>query len=333
MIHLPTPSFWRERTPTSLLLYPLSLIYRLAVRLRRRFARPQRVKARVLCIGNLVAGGAGKTPTAVALGKWAAEKKLRACYVSRGYGGALKGPLRVDPENHSGADVGDEPLLLARVLPSYIAKDRLRGAQLASEEGFDLIILDDGFQNLSLHKDFSLLVVDAAYGMGNGFCLPAGPLREPEGHGFGRADAVLLLSRPTRSATTEWETPPNLPTIKAELEASFSESVADVPLVAFSGIAHPGTFFATLEAAGGVLVHSRSFADHHPFSEKELQRLYGIAKERDARLITTAKDAARLSGPWRDQLIIADLHLSWQNPAEVDNLLGELTEGIRHGTD
>lgn len=317
---LKAPRFWRSRSLISWLLYPFSLLYADLVRLRHVGAAPVVVNATVWCVGNVVLGGAGKTPTALALGRYAKAQCIKACFLSRGYGGTLRGPVQVNPAEHSAAEVGDEPLLLAGTLPTFVARDRAAGAQQADSQGYELIILDDGFQNPHLHKDFSLLVVDETYGFGNGWCLPAGPLREPVRRGLQRADAVVQVSR-----TIGQSAPPSIPTyrpiIRARLESRFSEKIDGRPLVAFSGIAHPQAFFDGLKAADADLRQCHAYGDHHTFTANDWHMLTQSAKHENARLITTAKDAARLTENQKSDLLIADLHLVWQNEGELAKLL------------
>lgn len=320
---LRTPEFWKTRGILSTLLRPFSFLYAKGAVRRQQNATPLKIKPRVLCIGNLVAGGAGKTPIARAIGEWATLNGFKACFLSRGYGGRLSG-VWVDVAHHTHTDVGDEPLLLVRTLPTLVCSDRAIGGKMAEDAGYNLVILDDGYQDPSLHKDASLVVVDAEYGFGNGFCLPAGPLREPVEFGLKRAGGVLLTHRAGAHSRQTPSLPGKLPVLHVHLASHFSDMVKYVKLVAFTGIGRPESFFATLTAAGAQLVHESGFADHHSFQEAELQHLAGLALKAEARLITTAKDAVRLSPHWQSQVIIADLHATWDKKDGVDDLLSQL---------
>jgi tetraacyldisaccharide 4'-kinase len=272
----------------------------------------------VVCIGNLVAGGAGKTPVVLSLAARLAARGRAVHSLSRGYGGSLAGPVRVDPALHDAAAVGDEPLLLAQAAPCWVARDRVLGAQAAIAAGASLLLLDDGLQNASLAKHLSLAVIDGGYGVGNGRVLPAGPLREPLAQGLSRADAVVLMGE------DECGIGPALagkPLLRARLVAENAAEFAGRAVVAFAGIARPAKFFATLEALGARLLSRRAFADHHRFSDGELRRLLDDAEAGRAIAVTTAKDAARLAPDWRARVRVLAVAVAWQDEAALDRLL------------
>lgn len=320
-----TPLFWHRRTPLSFALLPFAWLYQAGYRLRRLTVRPARISIPILCVGNLVAGGAGKTPVALALGQWAKSRGVNACFLSRGYGGSAREAMQVNPFFHPYAEVGDEPLLLANVLPTIVAKSRVAGARFAEKQGFSLIIMDDGFQNPHLKPDMSLLVIDAAYGLGNGLTLPAGPLRESAELGFSRASAVLLLSREGQEDGAVLPLPRKLPVLSASLRTVCSEPLEGKPVLAFSGIARPGQFFHALEQVlGADIKESRTFPDHHVFTPSQLAALAQDAMLKGASLVTTAKDAVRLPKAMRDQVLVADIALKWQNDQALDALLAPL---------
>lgn len=297
-----SPEFWREDGVLPLLLSPASLLWTAAGRLRFALARPYRAPVPVICVGNVVAGGAGKTPVALDL-----AARLSAHVVTRGYGGRLAGPVRVG--THDYRDVGDEALLLARVAPTWIARDRAAGIAEAVEAGAKVVVLDDGFQNPTVAKDLSFLVLD---GLGNGRVIPAGPLREPLADALGRADAVVLMSG---------EATARCPVLRARLAPVNGEAFAGRKVVAFAGIGRPEKFFATLEAVGAALVERRAFPDHHPYRESELLALARLAERTGALLATTAKDAVRLPPGWRDALAILEVRLAWDDEAALASLL------------
>lgn len=328
-----TPRFWYEGGGgwTALALQPLSCLYALG-RKARRAASPAPYKARVpvICLGNLVAGGGGKTPAAIAVLKLLKENGLcqNPVFLSRGYGGVLSGPVPVS-KNHSAADVGDEPLLLARHAPVIVAKDRAAGARLAEDSGHDLIVMDDGFQNGVLVKDFSILVIDGMDGFGNGRMLPAGPLREPLTEGLARADAFLLIGEGKAGVTAPL--PPGKPVFAADIAADGDGLKKDSPYLAFCGLARPGKFRRTLEAEKVNLTGWREFPDHYPYAKGDIDSLREDARRLGARLLTTEKDAARLGG-----LIdpadydVLPVSLRWR---EAGELLSFLANGFKiHAT-
>lgn len=302
-----TPAFWDSLNPVSAMLWPLSLLYG-AGRKFRKAGTPLQLSVPVICVGNATAGGAGKTPVALAIGALLKERGINAFFLSRGYGGSLRGPVQVN-ETHTAQEVGDEPLLLARCLPTIIARDRAAGAQAAIEAGAKAIIMDDGFQNNSLLKNASLLVVDGASGFGNGLLLPAGPLREPLAKAFARADGCVIIGSGAAFS---------LPEGKPQLQASI---VADAPSLkgqrvhAFCGIARPQKFWDTLAALGADVLHQQAYGDHQPYKAQDIQQLAARAKADNALLVTTEKDAARLTPELRALVVPVPITLSFADPA------------------
>lgn len=313
-----TPESWARDGVTARLLQPLAWCYAAAGSARRHLTRAQHAPVPVICVGNLVAGGAGKTPVALSLARRLQQRGLNPHFLSRGYGGALAGPLRVDPSRHGAADVGDEPLLLAAAATTWISRDRVAGACAASAAGAGLLIMDDGFQNPSIAKDLALLVIDGGYGFGNRHVMPAGPLREPIAAGLARADAVILVGEDTSNAASALG---KTPVLRARLRPTSGESWRDRPVLAFAGIGRPGKFFATLEEMGARLVGRRGFPDHHPYAEAELRALARDAEAAGAQLVTTEKDAARLTPEWRDRVAVVPIEIDWQDEAALDALL------------
>jgi len=253
----------------------------------------------VLCVGNYHVGGAGKTPTVLALVKLLRELGETPVVLSRGYGGQLRGPIKVDPERHVAADVGDEPLMLARTVPVVVARDRIDGVALARSQSASVILMDDGFQNPAIAKDASLIVIDGGRGLGNACVFPAGPLRAPLLPQLDRTDALIVIGNGSAAeAVATAVTARGKPVMTAQVRAD-ETSIAVLRgkrVLAFAGIGDPARFFRTLRANGIEVVRERAFADHHPFSESEIEALTTEA-ERDAlTLVTTEKDLARLRG-------------------------------------
>lgn len=315
------PDFWyRDESLPAELLAPLGVAYDLAGRLRRAVARPQRLDLPVLCVGNLVAGGAGKTPVALDLARRLQKRGAAPHVISRGYGGSSAGPLRVEPDQQSAAEVGDEPLLLAKAAPTWVSRDRVAGGRAAQEAGAGCLLLDDGFQNPSLAKDLSLVVVDAEVGFGNGLLLPAGPLRERVARGLARADAVVLLGEDRRGLSPQ--IPSGLPLLRARLEpASGAEALRGRKVVAFAGIGRPSKFFASLQQLGCTLVAEHVFPDHHPYTADEVESLIEEAAAADAFAVTTEKDDVRLPTHLRARVEVLPVMLAWNDESALDALL------------
>lgn len=315
-----TPEFWnRDGSVLPSLLTPLAAGYAAAGRLRQTVTRPYRAPVPVICIGAATVGGAGKTPVALALGRHLAAAGRQVHFLTRGYGGQAKGPVRVDPALHDANAVGDEPLLLAQVAPCWVARDRPAGARAAVAAGADVIIMDDGFQNPALAKDLALLVIDGAQGFGNGRILPAGPLREPVGRALARADAVILIGADQTGLTDLLSAKPLLAARLVPDHAT--HRLTGQRLLAFAGIGRPEKFFESLWAIGVDLAATATFPDHHPYTVQEVQGLCDQARRLGARPVTTAKDAVRLPPSLRPRVHIAEIELEWSDASALETVL------------
>jgi len=296
---LTEPDFWwRPKRPAAWLLSPAALAYGAVAR-----ARLERSGARaslpVICIGNFITGGAGKTPVAMAVAELMKAQDMQPAFLTRGYGGRLHGPVLVKPGTHTTADVGDEPLLLANVAPTMVSANRPNGAKALADAELetDLIIMDDGFQNPSLHKDVSLVVVDAGRGVGNGWVFPAGPLRAPLRSQLSKADAIVLVGEgEAGAALVRIAARAGVPVIRADYQPVRKRGFKSKPYLAFAGIAAPQKFYDTLERAGANVELTMEFPDHHPFTDDDCEAVIKLADEKGLTPITTVKDQVRLIG-------------------------------------
>lgn len=322
------PAFWyRPRSPQSLVLGPLGALYG-AVTARRMAREGVDAGIPVICVGNYHVGGAGKTPTVLALARLLRELDETPVVLSRGYGGRLKGPVMVDRDRHGAADVGDEPLMMARDVPVAVARDRLDGVALAKSQGATVILMDDGFQNPQLAKDASLIVIDAARGLGNGRVFPAGPLRAPLGPQLARTDALIVIGEGhAADALAADIAARGRPVLRAQLQpdAASLAALAGRRVFAFAGIGDPERFFRTLRAAGIEVAATRAFADHHVFADDEIAALTTRARRDGLTLVTTEKDLARLRG--RDGvpvgLVPFAVTLDVDEPARLGQWIGD----------
>jgi tetraacyldisaccharide 4'-kinase len=291
------PGFWHG--PSSLnahLLKPLAALYG-AVAAQQLRRKGLNAGIPVLCVGNYHVGGAGKTPTVLALAKQLVELGETPVVLSRGYGGKLHGPVRVDPARHAAADVGDEPLMMAEALPVVVSRKRADGVPLARAQGATVILMDDGFQSPAIVKDASLIVIDSARGIGNGQVFPAGPLRAPLRPQLARTDALVIVGTGSAAGQVAAEiAAQGKPVLSAHLKPDEAQ-VAQLRgrrVLAFAGIGDPTRFFNTLRASGIDVAAERPFADHHPYSQAEIESLVAEAKRDGLTLVTTEKDMARL---------------------------------------
>lgn len=330
--------WWRRRGPAALALAPAAWLYgrRVAARMRRKPEYWPPVP--VICVGNYTAGGDGKTPMAIALGKLAIELGLKPGFLTRGYGGAEPGPVLLG----SGADdprrIGDEPRLLAAIGPTVVSGNRPRGARLLVSEGVDIIIMDDGFQNPSLGKDLTLVVTDAGVGLGNRLAMPAGPLRASLRAQLALTDAIIAIGDgPAQTSLVRLAAKAGKQLLHARLEPIRPGEWNRGTILAYAGIGRPEKFFTALEEAGAHFAGRKPFPDHHFYTPLEAESLLGHANAGDIRLVTTEKDHARLAGAdglvgeLRERSEVFAVELQFENPETVRRLITSAVDAVRMG--
>ncbi len=314
-----TPRFWQSLNPISLALLPFSLLYRLAATLDREHAKPRRAPLPVIAIGNVTAGGAGKTPTTLALIPLLQALGHTPHILTRGYGGANLTAHRVS-ETDSWQHVGDEALLLAQAAPTWVGSNRLASAIAAAAAGATILLCDDALQHHALHKDITLLVIDGPYGIGNGQLLPAGPLRETLQSAIARCDTAIIIGDDTHQLASKIP----LPTHHAKLQpAADTTWLKGKKILAFAGIGRPEKFFTTLRDLGAELVETIAFGDHHAYSESDIENIITRAQSLNAQAITTAKDAVKIPPHLREKIQTLPVALTFDHPQHFKDFLAE----------
>ena len=326
------PDFWwlPEPTNTAWALWPVARIWAAVAVWRMGKPPSYRAPVAVVCVGNFVVGGAGKTPTAIALARVARSRRLKPGMLASGYGGDARTPILVDPAIHTADQVGDEALLLAAVAPTVVSRDRAAGARRLAAENVEIIIMDDGFQNPALALDLALVAVDAAVGIGNGMTIPSGPLRAPLAPQMRRADALLVVgdgeaADPLIRAAAR----AGRPVLRAHIKPTRAKDWRKDPILAFAGIGHPDKFFATLKDAHAPVVRTLSFPDHYSYGEVDAVKLLQIADREKLRLVTTEKDLIRLTGKTgalgklRDRLEAFHVILEFENAVAIGEMIDQ----------
>lgn len=312
-----TPNFWQKDNLVSKILAPLGELYALGTKLRLHYKKSKRVNIPVICIGNLTAGGTGKTPTAISLALILQSAGLYPNFISRGYHGTLQN-VQVNPSQHTPQQVGDEPLLLAQIAPTFINADRYLGALMAQKNSAECILMDDGFQNPSLHKDLSFLVIDGSIGFGNQKCIPAGPLREHVTDGIKRAQAALIIGEDIHQISSKLGIPCFFGTIVPE-----RPNIKNNRIIAFAGIGRPQKFYTSLQELGLEIIKTFDFPDHHYYTIEELQKILKEASIHQAEVITTAKDFVKIPLQLQPQFKALEIKIQWEKPEELQNFMLE----------
>ena len=327
---LKAPKFWynKKNTIYSNALFPLSLLFRLGTKIRNIINYTYKSPLPIICIGNIVIGGAGKTPVALKIGKMLIKAGYNPHFVSKGYAGIIKKNILVESW-HSAKSVGDESLLLAEVAPTWIGIDRNESIKLANNKGSDCIVMDDGFQNPTIYKDFSIVVVNASQGFGNKRVIPSGPLRESINRGMSRTNLVILIGEKTKEL--EKLIPSHIPTISAKFNINNQSKIfKGQKITAFAGIAYPKKFFDSLREQGAKIVKEVTYPDHHIFDENDLLSLVEIANKTQSILVSTQKDFIRIPKSYRSLVNTLEGEIVFENEDLIKEILSNVIENHLH---
>lgn len=308
------PKFWRSRTFLSQILKPLATLYNIIssyiayVPLNKVY----QPKAKIINVGNITMGGAGKTPVVMSIAQIIQNhSKHKVAILSRGYKGSLFGPIIIDNENHNINEAGDEALMLSKQAPTCVAKNRLQGIKFLENLGYEVIITDDGLQDQRFRKNITIIVIDSYFGFGNEMLFPAGPLRETIESGIKKADLIVIIGQ----GKIKYKWPKSLPILKADLVSR--TLLQQQKFIAFAGIGNPDKFFLSVEEAEGKIVKTLCFADHHQYTDKELETLIELAEKHEAQLITTEKDYTRIDDKYKSQIQVLPVSMVWKNEQEL----------------
>lgn len=320
-----TPHFWNKRQWINYLLIPISWIWTRIAQWNEGHIKSESVSVPVICVGNLVMGGAGKTPTVIALVDLLKKMGHVPHILSRGYGAYIRNTIQVNPDKHNYLQVGDEPLLLAHAAPTWAGPDRVQSAKAAISHGATILVMDDGLQNPSLEKDLSFIVVDSIQGIGNGMVFPAGPLREPIEAGAGRAQAMIVIGDDDSS----FEFIDEQFVAKIQCLKKNSDKGQNKSIVAFAGIGYPEKFRHTLKENNYEICQFIEFADHHPYTIHDMIKLVKLSEQHKATLLTTTKDWLRIPNHYRNKVETLPILLNFEEPEKVQRFLTKIVGRCR----
>lgn len=310
---LSRPKFWKNINAISVLFIPLSIIYYILTAINNIKLRPPvKLSSFVICIGNITVGGTGKTPIAIKIGKLFQKEGFKVAYLTRGFGGKTNHIGLIDNTIHSHHEVGDEAIMLSKTASTYIGKDRSITGALAEKDGAEIIIMDDGMQNSSLHKDITILAFDAQYKFGNGFLLPSGPLRETLNDGFKKADILVCTNVPEETDNLIKHSFPKLmhkPCFTINYITKNASTLNKNKFIILCSIADPEKFIGTAQKAGAIILETILYPDHHNYTAKEIDDAITRANAAGCKILTTSKDAVKMTSSQNEQVVILELEL------------------------
>ena len=310
-----TPTFWNKKNLVYYFLLPLGWLYHFATALKIRLSKSYKSSVPVICIGNLTAGGTGKTPISIAIADIVKNKRKNPFFISRGYGGKVKNII-IHSYNNCAKEVGDEPLLLSKIAPVAVNPDRAEAAKLAIKSGADILIMDDGFQNPGLYKDISFLVFNGKFGIGNGGIIPAGPLRETFASGIKRASALIIIGNDETNIAKKTD----LPVFFADITEE-QPNIKNKNVFAFAGIGYPEKFYNSLKNVGLNIIEKQDFPDHHFYAENELNKIIETAKKQNLEIFTTSKDYVKIPADMQKYFNVLNIKIKWHDEKSLTDFI------------
>ena len=323
---LKAPKFWYQKKDTYLsnFLYPLSLLFGFGTKIRNILSTTNKGPLPIICVGNIVVGGAGKTPVALKIGKLLIKAGYKPGFISKGYAGLIKNSTLVKSW-HSARSIGDESILLSEVANTWVGVDRINSARLAKEKNSNCLIMDDGFQNPTIYKDFSIIVINASQEFGNKRVMPSGPLRESIKRGLSRSNLVIVIGDPSHEL--KQLIPKNIPIVKAKFEIKKeNKNFKGQNIIAFAGIAYPEKFFQSLTDEGAKIFKKITFPDHHIYSENDLLSLAEIANKKKSILVSTKKDFVRIPKSFRSLVNTLEGEIVFEDEEFIVEILSNVIE-------
>ena len=318
------PGFWQKKNNLIekiiiLLLLPFTFIYYLASKFDKKLTKKNKVGIPVISVGNINTGGSGKTPFVIYLVNLLKKEKINSHVVSRGYLGNLHGPVKVDLKKHSYKDVGDEALLLAKETTTWVSKNKFEGTLMATLNGADVVILDDGLQNYSIHQDLKIMIVDGGFGFGNQFLLPSGPLRETINSGIKKSDMLIIFNKDENDIEKKIKN--KITIIHANSKIKNFSQLKNKKIVGFSGIGRSEKFHSSLKDQKLNIINFFSYPDHYSYNKKEINNLINYAKKNNAVLVSTLKDKQRINIDQRKKISFLDLKIEVKEEKNLINFL------------
>ena len=315
-----TPLFWdKKKSIFSIILIPFSFIWLLGSFIKKKKAIKFNIP--IIKIGNVVAGGAGKTPTVLSLTQKLINSKVNVHIICRGYKSSAKKSIQVNTKIHTYKEVGDEALMCAAIAPTWVGKIRSESIKCAIDNGANLVILDDGLQDESIFSNLNIIVFNGYQGIGNGRIIPAGPMRENLNKALNKSHLALIIDEDKKNISQQINK--TIPIIQSNLiiEDKYINNFKNKEVIAFCGIGYPQKFYKSLNKIGCKVLYTKSFPDHYHYSEQDIKKLLKKSQELNSLLITTEKDHVKIMENYKSRIYYFPIKIELNNFKILDDLL------------